>query len=129
MPTIVISLLNDGAIPVDQMENDDDGKSCPLATQDPDINEENKMAAAEEAAYRDPSEDGGFRSDEVCGNCGAYNQTEDMMDCIGVEEDEDSLGYCQIFKFVCESMHTCDRWIKGGPIKTDLQNQYRGDIL
>lgn len=129
MPTIVISLLNDGAIPVDQMENDDDGKSCPLATQDPDINEENKMAAAEEAAYRDPSEDGGFRSDEVCGNCGAYNQTEDMMDCIGVDEDEDSLGYCQIFKFVCESMYTCDRWIKGGPIKTDLQDQYRGDIL
>lgn len=129
MPTIVISLLNDGAIPVDQMENDDDGKSCPLATQDPDINEENKMAAAEEAAYRDPSEDGGFRSDEVCGNCGAYNQTEDMMDCIGVDEDEDSLGYCQIFKFVCGSMYTCDRWIKGGPIKTDLQDQYRGDIL
>lgn len=129
MPTIVISLLNDGAIPVDKMENDDDGKSCPLATQDPDINEENKMAAAEEAAYRDPSEDGGFRSDEVCGNCGAYNQTEDMMDCIGVDEDEDSLGYCQIFKFVCESMYTCDRWIKGGPIKTDLQDQYRGDIL
>jgi len=129
MPTVIIHLLGDGGIPVDKMEENDEGESCPLATQDPNVNEENKTAAVEEADYRDPSEDGGFRYDEVCGNCGAYNQTEDMLDCIGVSDDDDSLGYCQIYKFVCLSEHTCNRWIKGGPIKTDLQDQYRGDIL
>ena len=129
MPTIVISLLSDEGIPVEKMEENDNGDSCPLATQDPDLNDENKMIAEEKAAYRDPANDGGFRDDEVCGNCGAYNQTEDMLECIGVDDDDPQLGYCQIYKFVCESMYTCNKWVKGGPIKTVLQNEYRGDML
>ena len=123
---IIIDLLGDEGVEVDKME---EGTNCPIATQDPDVNEMNKLEAVEEAAYRDPAQDGGFRADEGCGNCGAYNQTEDILECIGLDDDDPQLGYCQIYKFVCESMYTCNDWVKGGPIKSEIQNAYRGDIL
>ena len=126
MATIMIRVISEEGTPVDEME---EGSNCPRATRDPELNAENKQEAIDEYGYRDPADDGGFRLTNICGNCGAYNQTEDMLECIGVDDDEDSLGYCQIFKFVCESMYTCDKWVSGGPIKTDLQNEYRGDIL
>jgi len=125
MPTIMISIMPDG-IPVDKMSNDGDGPSCPLSTQDADENEKRKMDAVEEANYRDPSADGGFKLTQVCGNCGAYNQTEDMLECIGDESGD--LGYCQIYKFMCSADHTCDDWVKGGPIKSLAQGSER-DIL
>ena len=78
MPIITISIM-DGGIPVDKMSSDGDGPSCPIATQDAEANEEAKELAIEEANYRDPSSDGGFKLTEVCGNCGAYNQTDDML--------------------------------------------------
>ena len=40
MPTIMISILPDG-MPVDKMEETEEGNSCPLPTQDPDMNMEN----------------------------------------------------------------------------------------
>jgi len=46
MINLVISL---GGMPVDKMEQDDEGKTCPLATTDPEVNEENKQKAVEEA--------------------------------------------------------------------------------
>ena len=125
MPTIMISIMSEG-IPVDKMSNDGDGPSCPLSTQDADENEKRKMDAVEEANYRDPSADGGFKLTQVCGNCGAYNQTEDMLECIGDESGD--LGYCQIYKFMCSADHTCDDWVKGGPIKSLAQGSER-DIL
>ena len=125
MPIITISIMGDG-IPVDKMSSDGDGPSCPLATQDADENERCKMAAVEEANYRDPSADGGFKLTEVCGNCGAYNQTEDMLACIG--DDSGALGYCQIYKFMCSDDHTCNDWVKGGPIKSMAEGSER-DIL
>ena len=125
MPTIMISIMPDG-IPVDKMDGDNDGPSCQSATQDEEINDENRMSAEEQASYRDPSSDGGFKLTEVCGNCGAYNQTEDMLDCIG--DDSGDLGYCQIYKFMCQSSNTCDDWVKGGPIKSVAQSSER-DIL
>lgn len=127
MPTIMISIMPDG-IPVDKMEQmEEGGPSCPLATQDSDINEENKMMAEEEANYRDPALDGGFRADEVCANCGAYNQTDDMLECIGDESGE--LGYCQVYKFCCYHENTCDDWVKGGPITSVLAEGAERDIL
>ena len=112
MPIITISIM-DGGIPVDKMSSNGDGPSCPIATQDAEVNEEAKENAVEEANYRDPSNDGGFKLTEVCGNCGAYNQTEDMLECIG--DDSGDLGYCQMYKFMCSADHTCDDWVKGGP--------------
>ena len=126
MPTITISSLPDG-IPMDRMvDGDDDGPSCPIATQDADENETCKQTAIEEADYRDPSSDGGFKLTEVCGNCGAYNQTEEILECIGDESGD--LGYCQVYKFMCNSDHTCNDWVKGGPIKSMAEGSER-DIL
>ena len=125
MPTIMISIMPDG-IPIDKMEKGDDGSSCPVATQDAEVNEVNKVQAIDEANYRDPADDGGFKLTDICGNCGAYNQTEDMLKCIG--DDSGDLGYCQIHKFMCKADHTCDDWVTGWPITADAEGSKR-DIL
>lgn len=125
MPTIQISILPD-MIPVDQYDDDDNGNSCPLPTQDAELNAENKEEAVEAANYRDPADSGAFRVTDVCGNCKAYNQTEDILDCIG--DDSGDLGYCQIYKFVCESTYTCDDWVEGGPMTSESQQTYRDNL-
>jgi len=124
MPTIMISILPDGAIPVDKMSDGGDG--CPLPTKDEDLNAENRQEAVDEANYREPDAGSAFRADQVCGSCAAYNQTSEMLSCIG--DDSGSLGYCQIWKFVCASEKTCDSWAEGGPITSDKQAEYK-DIL
>ena len=126
MPTIMISILPDGAIPVDKMSDGDNGNSCPLPTQDAELNAENREIAVDEAHYREPNSSAAFRADQVCGSCAAYNQTEDMLECIG--DESRNTGYCQIWKFVCESDNTCDSWAEGGPITSDKQTNYK-DIL
>lgn len=119
MPIITISILPDGAIPVDKMS--DGGESCPAPTKDDDLNAENRSIAVEEADYREA-----LRAEYVCGNCSAYNQTEDMLDCI--DDESGNTGYCQIWKFVCMSKNVCDSWAEGGPITSDKQADYK-DIL
>lgn len=130
MPTIIISMLPDGSIPVDEYEEDEEGMACPLPTQDEDLNAENRQVAVDEANYREPNTGVAFRSDQVCGNCAAYNQTEDMLECLGLDDDMENfpLGYCQIYKFVCESENTCDSWAEGGPMTSEKQEEYK-DIL
>jgi hypothetical protein len=127
MATIVINLLPDGAIPVDQYEED---SSCPLPTQDEELNAENREAAIEEANYREPNTGAAFRSDQVCGNCAAFNQTAEILACLGLDEDMEKppIGYCQIYKFVCEAEYTCDSWAEGGPMVSDKQAQYRDNF-
>jgi len=119
MPTITISILPDG-IPVDMMDDDDDGNSCPLPTQDADINTENKDVAVSEYNYK------AAVTDDECGNCGMYNQTETILECIG--DDTGDVGYCQLLKFCCSSENTCSEWVEGGPITSDQQEDYK-DIL
>lgn len=121
MPTIQISILPD-LIPVDQFSDDDDGNSnsCPLPTQDEDLNAKNREVAVDAADYRDPADGGAFRVSEVCGNCKAYNQTEDILDCI--EDDSGDLGYCQIYKFVCKATYVCDDWVEGGPMTSEMES-------
>jgi hypothetical protein len=130
MATIVISLLPDGAIPVDQYEETEDGANCPLPTQDEELNDENRQVAVEEANYRGPNTGVAFPSDEVCGNCAAFNQTEDILECIGLDDDTESppLGYCQIYKFVCQAENTCDSWAEGGPMVSEMQEKYRDNF-
>jgi hypothetical protein len=72
MINLVISL---GGMEVDKMEKHDEGKTCPIATQDPEVNEINKMKAEDQANYRGPNEGSAFRLTEICGNCEYYNQT------------------------------------------------------
>mgnify|MGYP000492367119 FL=1 len=114
-----------GGMPVDKMEESEEGKNCPIATKDAEVNEENKQVAVEEANYRDPQDDGGFKLSDVCGNCVAFNQTHDIMECMG---NNPNLGYCQMYKFMCSADHTCDSWAEGGPI-TDADDGSEHDIL
>jgi hypothetical protein len=124
MPTIMISILPDGAIPVDTMGGE--GNNCPLPTQDQDLNDENREIAIEEANYGLPNVSSAFRADDVCGSCAAYNQTDEMKNCIG--DDSGNTGYCQIWKFVCESDNTCDSWAEGGPITSEKQPSYKDNM-
>lgn len=128
MPSITITFGE--MTPIDLLEPMDgeggDGPSCPRATRDPEINEENKAEAVEEYAYRGPADDGAFRLTDVCGNCGAFNQSEDMLECIGDESGE--TGYCQMLKFVCSAAMVCDKWVSGGPI-TDDSFEHDGDVF
>jgi len=121
MPTIQISILPD-LMPVDEYDDD----SCPLATRDQEVNEENKQTAYEEADYRDPTDGGAFRLSDVCGNCKMYDQTDDMLECIGDESGR--LGYCQMYRFVCEAEYTCDNWVEGGPKTSETQQTYRDNL-
>lgn len=120
MPTIQISILPD-LIPVDEYDD-----SCPLATRDQEVNEDNKQTAYEEADYRDPTDGGAFRLSDVCGNCKMYEQTDQMLECIGDESGR--LGYCQMYRFVCESEYTCDNWVEGGPTTSETQQTYRDNL-
>lgn len=119
---IEIKVLPDEEMEVDKYEEDEEGEMCPLATKDEEVNDENREEAVEYANYRTPEAGGAFRQDQVCGSCGAYNQTEDMMECIG--DESGNTGYCQKWKFVCMSGNTCDSWIKGGPITSDKQENF-----
>lgn len=120
MPSITIMFGE--MTPVDKMEENEEGRSCPIPTQDPDLNARNKEEAMDTSGYRDSADSGAFKLTDVCGNCAAYNQTEDMLECIGDESGD--LGYCQMLKFVCSSDHTCDKWVTGGPITSELDDDY-----
>ena len=125
------------------------GKVCPLATQDVSVNLKNRNHAFKEYGYGPPNPD---ESNDAfwlkkakmynaptntiksmrCGNCAAFIQTPDMMQCIksGLEKDEEEnalsydeafikaadLGYCDLFQFTCAAARTCDAWKSGGPI-------------
>lgn len=105
-------------IPVDT--GSDDG--CPVATKDSKINEDNKALAVEEFGYKETDD----TETELCANCASFNQTEQILSCIG--DTSGDLGYCQIHKFVCEAKKRCDSWARGGPI-TDETLTNNGDLL
>jgi len=125
MVNIMISVLPDG-IPVDKMEETEEGYTCPLPTQDPELNEMNRDMAIADHNYREPNTGVSFRSDQVCGSCAMYNQTEDMLECLG--DESGNTGYCQSLKFVCIKENTCDLWAEGGPITSDMQEDYKDNL-
>ena len=120
---------------------------CPPATQDINLNLENRQKAIEEQNYGppDPSKPNekfwkakmemwNVDSEEdlkgmICGTCAAFNLKKEMQDCIaqgiGEEPGDDpwatieagDIVYCQFLKFKCASKRTCDAWVSGGPIK------------
>ena len=122
--------------------------ACPTATKNVTTNLKNREKAIKTAAYGplNPEEantefwDTKAKRWEVtiaeakksrCGNCAAFIQTPEMLDCIKdglAAGDTDTnnawdtvkagnLGYCEAFDFKCASSRTCDAWISGGPIK------------
>ena len=117
---------------------EDDGESCPMATQDITLNMKNRAKAINAANYgpENPklpnkqywmkmAEEWEVEPEEakmsLCGNCAAFNQDDSMLECIakGIGEEGDpwamidagDLGYCEIFDFKCASSRTCSAWV------------------
>jgi len=77
-----------------------------------------------------------------CKNCAAFIQTPMMLECIkyGIEKGEEepsyeeavqdaaNLGYCELFDFKCAGDRTCDAWLAGGPITTELSSKRKGAL-
>lgn len=121
---------------------EDEGENCPIATLDITVNLKNRAKAITSAAYGpenpklpntafwakkadqwDVSVDDAKQS--LCGNCAAFNVSDDIKECIakGIGMDADpwgtielaELGFCEIFDFKCAASRTCDAWVVGGP--------------
>ena len=107
MISLTISL---GGMPVDKMEQTEEGKTCPPATQDIELNLENRKTAIDEYNYGplNPGLDDTGQNDDFwttianefntdidsalesrCANCAAFNVTSSMLDCIakGIGDD------------------------------------------
>lgn len=138
------AVLPDGAVTADA---DGYGGECPPATQDIQLNLENRQKAIENVGYgplnpalpndvfwQDKAERWNTTVREaksaVCGNCIFFVRTPKMLDCLeqgiglGNEEAEGSieageLGYCNALDFKCASKRTCNAWAAGGPITED----------
>ena len=121
-------------------------KGCPPATQSIELNLKNRQKAIKEYGYGplNPNEpnlkfwnakaemwqldDPVAAKTSLCGNCAAFDVSEDMLDCIakgiGSEPGSDpydsidagDLGYCKFLKFKCAAKRTCNAWVEGGPI-------------
>lgn len=124
-------------------------KGCPPATQSIELNLKNRQKAIDEYRYGplDPNapnrEFWQAKADEWnmsdpddaktarCGNCAAFDMSDDIMNCIakgiGAEPGSDPmatidaghLGYCKFLKFKCAAKRTCDAWVEGGPISEE----------
>jgi len=119
---------------------------CPPATQDVQLNLENRQSCINIANYGPANPnlsdeeywqkkaDQFKTSVEVaktmrCSNCAAFVIKQKMLDCIsiGIDPKEDGeakeiidladLGYCELFDFKCAGSRTCDAWVANGPLK------------
>lgn len=117
--------------------------SCPIATQDLQVNLKNRQNAIDNVGYgplnpAEPNEE--FWADKaqrwditpdeaktaLCGNCVFFIRTPRMLEClesgIGLGEEAEGsieageLGYCSALDFKCASQRTCNAWAAGGPI-------------
>jgi len=115
----------------------DEHLPCPPATQDVELNTENRDRAIEMFNYGplNVDEPGDYwegvaeywnttveaaRSSK-CANCVAFDISQRMKDCLpGETSDEDGeLGYCWMHHFKCHSERSCHTWAAGGPIDSD----------
>jgi hypothetical protein len=136
-------------------------KTCPIATHDIKVNLKNRDWAFKNVGYGAanpelPNEDfWAKKADEWqtsvenaktmrCGNCAAFIQTPEMMDCIvsgiqGEESDEETyanevveaaeLGYCELFEFKCAADRTCSAWLVGGAIKDKMTTKQKQMLM
>ena len=95
-------------------------ESCPNATQDKDLNAENKQKAADnkKIMYGHPSKVEVLKplaeQGKLCGNCIAFDVTPQMVACGGANKEE-TVGYCKMHDFSCAAEKTCLTWAPGGP--------------
>jgi hypothetical protein len=131
---------------------------CPTATYDIKFNLKNRNWAIKNVDYgpANPEEDNeeywqnladmwSVSIDEVqemrCGNCAAFIQTPEMLDCIlkGIDEETDgyakdvqgaaNLGYCELFDFKCAGERTCSAWLSGGPITKKMTKNQQNMLM
>ena len=132
---------------------------CPVVTHDIKLNLKNRDWAFKIVGYgaANPEEPGDFwekRAEEWnttpenaqtmrCGNCSAFIQTPEMMECIvkgiqGEESDQETyanevvdsadLGYCELFEFKCAADRTCSAWLVGGPITKPMTDRQKATL-
>ena len=100
-----------------EVQGDD---SCPVATQEEEVNTANKGKAAvdRKIAYMHPEDAEKIlalvEEDSFCGNCAAFDISPKMIDCGGANS-EGTVGYCKMHDFSCASEKTCLTWAPGGP--------------
>lgn len=117
--------------------------SCPLPTQDIQLNLKNRQNAIDNVGYGplNPAEPNTeFWQDKAtkwkvtienaktarCGNCVFFIRTPAMLECLetGIGSDQEAegsidageLGYCNALDFKCASERTCNAWAAGGPV-------------
>ena len=135
-------------------------KECPVVTHDIKLNLKNRDWAFKNVGYgpANPDEPNkefwSAKSDEWqtpvetaktmrCGNCSAFIQTPEMMDCIvngiqGEESDNEtyssevvdgaSLGYCELFEFKCAADRVCSAWLLGGPVTKSMTEKEKNTL-
>jgi len=110
---------------------------CPPATQDLELNTENRDSAieAEHIQYGPLNLDDEsywvrvaehwettpeVAKESNCSNCAAFDISPRMKECMpGSLQEDGQLGYCWMHHFKCHSARTCYTWAAGGPISED----------
>ena len=133
----------------------DESENCPMPTLDITLNLKNRAKAITSAGYgpenpKLPNRAFWMKKAEqwdvtpedakqsLCGNCAAFNVSDDILECIanGIGTDADpwgtidlaELGYCEIFDFKCAASRTCDAWVVGGPNTGEQEgDEYEGE--
>lgn len=135
------------SVAVDVMVSETSADSCPLATQDIQVNLKNRQTAISQAQYGPMNPDQPNKTfwmakaqifgttvteakSSRCGNCAAFDQTPATLACIDTglalggggatawdTIAQADLGYCTVFDFKCAATRTCSAWITGGPIQ------------
>ena len=134
-------------------------KECPVVTHDIKLNLKNRDWAFKNVGYgpANPDSPENFWQEKAaewnttpknaqtmrCGNCSAFIQTPEMMECIvsgiqGEESDDDTyanevvdgakLGYCELFEFKCAADRTCSAWLVGGPITKPMTDRQKATL-
>lgn len=134
-------------------------KECPVVTHDIKLNLKNRDWAFKNVGYgpANPESPENFWNERAaewnttpknaqtmrCGNCSAFIQTPEMMECIvsgiqGEESDDETyanevvdgakLGYCELFEFKCAADRTCSAWLVGGPITKPMTDRQKATL-
>ena len=132
---------------------------CPVVTHDIKLNLKNRDWAFKNVGYgpANPESPDNFWNERAaewnttpknaqtmrCGNCSAFIQTPEMMECIvsgiqGEESDDETyapevvdsakLGYCELFEFKCAADRTCSAWLVGGPITKHMTDRQKATL-
>jgi hypothetical protein len=104
--------------------------SCPITTQNLELNDKNKKKIAEDHQYGEQTEEA-IEKNQNCANCIAFDISPRMKECM--ENNSGEIGYCWMHQFMCSGKKWCNTWVKGGPItedqvSADWQSKNEGEL-